>query len=1117
MATDRRGNVSGPTDLRFTVDTIPPIQPAFSLASADQESGSLLSTTNSQVTLTGLTDANVSLKIDKTDATALSTNTGVFQFPGVGLALGDNALTVVATDAAGNISQYQVTIHRDASTGGVNQVIYWNQVQLQAIENDDSTPEFASRGLAMVSAAVYDAVNAINGTPGYYVSLKAPAGASADGAVAAAAYTVLSYLYPAQVSNFNSLLATHTAGIPGGQSKTDGMSVGQSVANAIIAMRANDGSTNYVSYTPGTAPGDWQPTGPAFMPAENPQWATLKPFAMTSDSQFRPGPTPALTSQEYATDVNQTLDLGAVNSTTRTADETQIAKFWNDGAGTYTPPGHWNAIAEQVAQQQGDSLAQDARLFAELNIAEGDAAIVAWDAKYTYNTWRPIQLAGGAGTAVNSEIASISNWEPLINTPPFPEYISGHSTFSGAAAAILTAVFGDNYSFTSSSFGLPGVTRTFTSFEQAAEEAGMSRIYGGIHFLFSDTAALTAGGELGAYVLQTFSTASDHTPPIITLTNPSAGSVTTTSNIMISGTVLDGLSGVASLQAQIDGGAFAPVSFDSQGNFSLTTTLGTDGTADGVHTIGFQATDVAGDVTPLVNVAVTLDTKAPAIALSSPLAGALTDGETLSGTADGTGSAIAALSYNFDGGTEFPVAFGTDGSFSTPLDMSALAVGTHTLTVTAQDAAGNLAHDTIDLNLASPPALTLGSVAPTSGSTDVGVTFRPKIVFSRPIDPTTLTASDFYLTDTSGNVIPTTIVPSDDGTYAWLFPSTPMPGASVVTIIVDGSKIKTADGTLLDAAGTGTPGSVLTETFTTVSTANIPNTSLSGIVADPGTDNKPESFDDVRSGPDGILMTGDDIYLLPTAGVTVYILGDPQDAVTTGADGRFTFSSAPTGDVKLVIDGRTATTPPTGFFFPEMVMDLTLQPGEANTAMGSMTTPQGEGVNPSDLGVYLPRIATSILQTVSNTQPTTLTVPPDAGAGPDAPAAAGACKAHGPAEQPRRSKRPEDEQRAGWNQHRPASTGDGHAAFGRDAAHLRHHDPGAGRDDVLDARHADVPQRLQCGARNTARRPKLRPHHRSSGDRRHGDRLGGWPDGDDRPGHRRHGAGLARPDAPPVD
>ena len=119
-------------------------------------------------------------------------------------------------------------------------------------------------------------------------------------------------------------------------------------------------------------------------------------------------------------------------------------------------------------------------------------------------------------------------------------------------------------------------------------------------------------------------------------------------------------------------------------------------------------------------------------------------------------------------------------------------------------------------------------------------------------------------------------------------------------------------------------------------------------------------------------MTGDDIYLLPIAGVTVYILGDPQDSVVTGADGSFSFSSVPTGDVKLVIDGTTATNPPAGFYFPEMVMDLTIQPGQANTVMGSMTTPQGEGVNPTDMGVYLPRIATSILQTVSNTQPTTL-------------------------------------------------------------------------------------------------------------------------------------------------
>ncbi len=419
QSTDVAGNVT--TDaINFALDTIPPAQPAFTLAVADREGGSPVATNDSKVTLVGQTDPDVTVTLVGTSATAQTTNTGAFQFPGVGLALGDNALTVMATDAAGNTSHYQATIHRDASTGGVNQVIYWNEIQLQAIENDASTPEYASRGLAMVSAAVYDAVNAIDRTPAYYVSLTAPADASADAAVASAAYTVLCYLYPAQVSNFNAILATDIAGIPDGPSQTDGMAVGQSVASAIIAMRANDGSTNYVDYTPGMAPGDWQPTAPTYKPAENPQWATLKPFAMTSDSQFRPGPPPALGSQQYATDVNQALELGAVNSTTRTADETQIALFWKDGAGTYTPPGHWNAIAEQVAQQQGDSLAQDARLFAELNVALGDAAIVAWDAKYTYNTWRPIQLADGAGTAVNSQIADDRELDAADHHAPVP-------------------------------------------------------------------------------------------------------------------------------------------------------------------------------------------------------------------------------------------------------------------------------------------------------------------------------------------------------------------------------------------------------------------------------------------------------------------------------------------------------------------------------------------------------------------------------------------------------------------------------------------------------------------------------------------------------------------------
>src|SRR5262249_17429362 len=157
------------------------------------------------------------------------------------------------------------------------------------------------------------------------------------------------------------------------------------------------------------------------------QWATLKPFAMTSPSQFRAAAPPSLTSQQWADDVNKTLSLGSVDSTTRTADQTQSALFWNDKAGTYTPPGHWNAIAEQISQQQGDRLARAARLFAELNVAEGDAAIIAWDDKYAYNTWRPIMVAMDATSAGNDQVQPVANWVPLLTTPPFPEYVSGHS------------------------------------------------------------------------------------------------------------------------------------------------------------------------------------------------------------------------------------------------------------------------------------------------------------------------------------------------------------------------------------------------------------------------------------------------------------------------------------------------------------------------------------------------------------------------------------------------------------------------------------------------------------------------------------------------------------------
>jgi hypothetical protein len=215
------------------------------------------------------------------------------------------------------------------------------------------------------------------------------------------------------------------------------------------------------------------------------------------------------------------------------------------------------------------------------------------------------------------------------------------------------------------------------------------------------------------------------------------------------------------------------------------------------------------------------------------------------------------------------------------------------------------------------------------------------------------------------------IVPSDDGTFAWLFFSNPMPGASTVTVHVVGNSILAADGGQpLDADGDGNEGGTQTYQFSTVSLVRLANTSLIGRVFDPGPDLKPMTFDDMRAGPDGALRTSDDVFLYPIAGVKVFIIGLEQFAVYTDAQGRFTLPATPSGNVKLAIDGRTATNAPGGFYFPEMVMDLELEVGQLNTVMGTMGTREQREANRERDEVYLPRLQTSILQTVSNTAPT---------------------------------------------------------------------------------------------------------------------------------------------------
>jgi membrane-associated phospholipid phosphatase len=379
----------------------------------------------------------------------------------------------------------------------------WNNAALDAIRAGRTVPPIASRSLAILHVSIYDAVNGIARTyEPYLVQSAVQASASREAAASAAAHEVLVNLFPASAFSFDTLHAAILATIPDGTHKANGIVWGEFVANQILAARANDGSTAIVPPPDGSGPGVWVPTPPAFLPYLLPQWGFVVPFGMSSSSQFRPPGPPSLDSQQYAADYNEVKELGAAVGSTRTEEQTQIALFWADGAGTETPPGHWNSIAQTIAATQGNTLEQNARLFALLNIAMADAAICAWDAKYTFDFWRPVTAIRSADTDGNPATDPDITWMSFIVTPPFPDYVSGHSTFSAAAATVLPLFYGtQDLPFTSGSDFLPGVYRSFSTCLDAAEEAALSRIYGGIHFRSASEEGLQVGVSIGQWTV----------------------------------------------------------------------------------------------------------------------------------------------------------------------------------------------------------------------------------------------------------------------------------------------------------------------------------------------------------------------------------------------------------------------------------------------------------------------------------------------------------------------------------------------------------------------------------------------------------------------------------------
>ena len=394
-------------------------------------------------------------------------------------------------------------VDREAGRGvqGAAVVVAWNRELLHIVQTPGAQPSTVhqTRSYALLHAAIYDAVVSItrNGRP-YLFSVDAPAGARPDAAAAAAGHATLVALYPAMTPALDQLLADELAAIPDGRAKSQGIDVGDKVASRLLVARSGDGSAAVpATFVAGSQPGDYRSTPPNFPQPVFTDWGNVTPFVLRNGAQFRPAPPPALTSAAYARALNEVKSLGQDASTTRTADQTLIGKFW-------APPiwNTWNAIAEDAATAHHANLLTTAAMFAALNLTFADSAIAMYEAKYHYQLWRPITAVRLADTDGNPATVGDPTWSPLATTAADPSYPGAHSTISAAGAAVLSAFFGNRDEIQVSSPAVAGVMRTFDSYSPVATEAGLSRIFAGQHTRIDHVAGLQLGSDVAQFVLR---------------------------------------------------------------------------------------------------------------------------------------------------------------------------------------------------------------------------------------------------------------------------------------------------------------------------------------------------------------------------------------------------------------------------------------------------------------------------------------------------------------------------------------------------------------------------------------------------------------------------------------
>ena len=376
-------------------------------------------------------------------------------------------------------------------------VVEWNQKANACVLEGKIYPFAGTRVMAIVHTAMFDAINSIEGhyTP-YKFKVSAATGSSPEAAGVAAAHATLVALFPEQKPTVDAAYQASLAQIPDGAGKTAGIAVGEEVASKVLASRATDGADAPNTYRPVTSPGVYITTT---LPVGS-QWGNVTPWVMEKGSQFRPAPPPALSSSEWAADYNEIKELGGKKSTKRTAEQTEMARFW-----TITGPQSFDPIVQQLASAPGRTLSQNARLFALVEMSVADSYIAVFDAKYVYNFWRPVTAIRNGDIDGNDATTRDAAWEPLVDTPLHPEYPCAHCINSGAARAVLEVEFGTGpHPLEMTSATAPGAVHKWPNIEAYAEEVSAARIYGGLHYRNSTMVGKAMGKKIGELACQNY-------------------------------------------------------------------------------------------------------------------------------------------------------------------------------------------------------------------------------------------------------------------------------------------------------------------------------------------------------------------------------------------------------------------------------------------------------------------------------------------------------------------------------------------------------------------------------------------------------------------------------------